>query len=57
MQGDPVAIDGIRMSPATLLTELNKLGGDNGAPTCILTQPDVPGDIKEAHRLIASRIS
>ena len=28
--GDPVAIDGVEMSPATLLTELNRLGGDNG---------------------------
>ena len=29
-QGDPVAIDGKPMSPATLLTALNKLGHDNG---------------------------
>lgn len=28
--GDPVAIDGIAMSPATLLTRLNALGGANG---------------------------
>lgn len=28
--GDPVAINGVRMSPATLLTELNRLGGENG---------------------------
>ncbi len=28
--GDPVAINGVAMSPATLLTALNKLGGDNG---------------------------
>jgi argininosuccinate synthase len=28
--GDPVAIDGERMSPATLLTKLNELGHDNG---------------------------
>ena len=28
--GDPVAINGKEMSPATLLTALNKLGGDNG---------------------------
>ena len=28
--GDPVAINGKAMSPATLLTELNRLGGDNG---------------------------
>ncbi len=28
--GDPVAIDGERLSPATLLARLNKLGGDNG---------------------------
>ncbi len=29
-QGDPVAIDGERLSPATLLTKLNELGGANG---------------------------
>jgi len=29
-RGDPVAIDGIKMSPATLLTKLNTYGGDNG---------------------------
>lgn len=29
-KGDPVAIDGQRMSPATLLTKLNQLGGANG---------------------------
>ena len=28
--GDPVSIDGEAMSPATLLTKLNELGGDNG---------------------------
>ncbi len=29
-KGDPVAIDGVAMPPATLLTELNQLGHDNG---------------------------
>jgi argininosuccinate synthase len=29
-RGDAVAIDGVKMSPATLLTQLNKLGGENG---------------------------
>ncbi len=29
-KGDPVAIDGKRLSPANLLTELNRLGGENG---------------------------
>ncbi|MGF1628960.1 MAG: argininosuccinate synthase [Kiloniellaceae bacterium] len=29
-QGDPVGIDGETLSPAALLTRLNKLGGDNG---------------------------
>ena len=28
--GDPVAIDGVKMSPADLLSELNRLGGANG---------------------------
>ena len=29
-QGDPVAIDGVRLSPAALLTRLNELGHANG---------------------------
>ncbi len=29
-KGDPVAIDGLRLSPAALLTRLNELGHDNG---------------------------
>src|SRR5512140_1083199 len=29
-KGDPIAIDGVKMSPATLLTKLNELGHDNG---------------------------
>ncbi|MDE3035837.1 MAG: argininosuccinate synthase [Nitrospirota bacterium] len=29
-QGDPVAVDGKRMSPAALLAHLNRLGGDHG---------------------------
>ena len=29
-KGDPIAIDGVQMSPATLLTRLNELGGANG---------------------------
>jgi len=29
-KGDPVAIDGVKMSPATLLTKLNEVGGRNG---------------------------
>jgi argininosuccinate synthase len=29
-KGNPVAVDGVRMSPATLLTTLNELGGKNG---------------------------
>lgn len=29
-KGDPVSIDGEALSPASLLTKLNKLGGDNG---------------------------
>ena len=28
--GDPITIDGVKMSPATLLTKLNELGGANG---------------------------
>ena len=30
LQGDPIAIDGVAMSPATLLTRLNELGRANG---------------------------
>ncbi len=29
-QGDPVSIDGVRLSPASLLSTLNQLGHDNG---------------------------
>ncbi len=29
-EGDPVAVDGKRLSPAALLAELNRLGGENG---------------------------
>ncbi len=29
-KGDPVAIDGVKLSPAALLTRLNQLGHDNG---------------------------
>jgi len=29
-KGDPIAIDGVKMSPATILTKLNELGGANG---------------------------
>ncbi len=29
-KGDAVAVNGVAMSPATLLTELNRLGGENG---------------------------
>lgn len=29
-KGNPVAIDGVRLSPASLLTKLNELGGANG---------------------------
>jgi argininosuccinate synthase len=28
--GDPVAVNGTRLSPAAMLTELNRLGGENG---------------------------
>jgi len=28
--GDPVAVDGVKLSPAKLLTKLNQLAGDNG---------------------------
>ena len=29
-KGDPIAIDGVAMTPATLLAKLNELGGNNG---------------------------
>ncbi|MBM3590293.1 MAG: argininosuccinate synthase [Alphaproteobacteria bacterium] len=30
LKGDPIAIDGVKMSPAQILTRLNELGGKNG---------------------------
>ena len=29
-KGDPIGVNGVRMSPAMMLTELNRLGGENG---------------------------
>jgi argininosuccinate synthase len=29
-KGDPVGVNGVRLSPAAMLTELNRLGGENG---------------------------
>ncbi|KAK3285206.1 hypothetical protein CYMTET_7177 [Cymbomonas tetramitiformis] len=29
-KGDPVAVDGVKLSPADMLAKLNQLGGDNG---------------------------
>ena len=34
-RGDPVAIDGERLSPASMLTRLNELGHKHGAPHCL----------------------
>ena len=41
--GDPVAIDGVKMSPATLLTKLNELGGANGIGRLDLVENRVVG--------------
>ena len=30
LQGDPISIDGKKLSPAEILTELNRIGGENG---------------------------
>ena len=30
LQGDPISIDGKKLSPAEILTELNRVGGENG---------------------------
>ena len=30
LEGDPISIDGKKLSPAEILTELNRIGGDNG---------------------------
>ena len=66
-QGDPVAIDGVKMSPATLLTKLNELGHDNGVGRLDLVENrfvgmksrgvyETPGGtiLLQAHRAIES---
>ncbi|GIS05646.1 MAG: hypothetical protein CM15mP109_04020 [Candidatus Dadabacteria bacterium] len=30
LEGDPISIDGKKLSPAEILTELNRIGGNNG---------------------------
>lgn len=37
-KGDPVAIDGVRLSPATLLSQLNKVSFLRRFPECDLLQ-------------------
>ena len=29
LEGDPISIDGKKLSPAEILTELNRVGGEN----------------------------
>ena len=66
-KGDPVAIDGKKYSPAALLTELNRLGGQNGIGVIDLVENryvgmksrgiyETPGGtvLLEAHRAIES---
>jgi argininosuccinate synthase len=66
-KGDPVAIDGARMSPATLLTRLNELGKANGIGRLDLVENrfvgmksrgvyETPGGtiLHQAHRAIES---
>ncbi|MDO9431545.1 MAG: argininosuccinate synthase [Phenylobacterium sp.] len=66
-KGDPVAIDGVKMSPATLLTKLNQLGHDNGVGRLDLVENrfvgmksrgvyETPGGtiLLQAHRAIES---
>ena len=66
-RGDPVAIDGVRLSPAALLTRLNELGGENGIGRIDIVESrfvgmksrgvyETPGGtiLLEAHRAIES---
>ncbi|MDH3973821.1 MAG: argininosuccinate synthase [Deltaproteobacteria bacterium] len=65
--GNPVAIDGKKMSPATLLEELNRIGGENGIGRVDLVESrfvgmksrgvyETPGGtiLHEAHRAVES---
>lgn len=65
--GNPVAVDGVKMSPAELLTHLNKLGGINGVGRVDLVENrfvgmksrgvyETPGGtiLHQAHRAIES---
>ncbi len=66
-KGDPVAINGKKLSPAAMLTELNRLGGENGIGVIDLVENryvgmksrgiyETPGGtiLMEAHRAIES---
>ena len=66
-EGDAVAIDGEALSPAALLTKLNKLGGDNGIGRLDIVENrfvgmksrgvyETPGGtiLEEAHRAVES---
>ena len=53
-KGDAVAIDGEKLSPATLLTKLNELGGDNGIGRLDLVENRFVG-MKIARRLRDAR--
>jgi len=66
--GDPVAIDGIRLSPAALLTQLNELGRANGIGRLDLVENrfvgmknrgvyETPGGTSCSRRIAASRPS
>lgn len=65
--GNAVAIDGVRMSPAGIMTELNRLGGENGIGRVDLVESrfvgmksrgvyETPGGtiLHEAHRAVES---
>ncbi len=67
VQGDPVAVNGKRLSPADLLAELNRLGGENGIGRIDIVENryvgmkargvyETPGGtiLLEAHRAIES---
>lgn len=43
VKGEPVAIDGVKLSPIEIMNKLNKLGGENGIGICDIVENRVVG--------------
>jgi hypothetical protein len=49
-KGDPVSLDGVALSPAAMLTALNKVAGDNGIGRIDIVESRFVGEQRQATR-------